>query len=169
MGPIWFRVILITVLVLEAAVWSDGYWDEERVALLQLQPLLSLRGFNWTEEKGSDCCEWEWVECNITTKQVTQLSLNNGLLWYLEFFNASLFLPFEELRSLDLSYNDLVGVGENEAHLKWLSKLGSLETLDLSETKMKNNLLLHLGGLSSLTTLKLEGNHLEGRIHLQGK
>ncbi|PPE02913.1 hypothetical protein GOBAR_DD00073 [Gossypium barbadense] len=124
-----------------------------------------------------------------------------------------------ELRSLDLSYNDLVGVVENEgfgklsklrhlenldlsnnrlndstlsslskistlkslnlsgnvlftgphqtnAHLKWLSKLGNLETLDLSVTKMKNN-LLHLGGLSSLTTLKLEGNDLEGRIHLQ--
>ncbi|MBA0749334.1 hypothetical protein Gogos_003279 [Gossypium gossypioides] len=101
MGPIWFRVILITVLVLEGAVWSDGCWDEE------------------------------------------------------------------QLRSLDLSNNDLVGCVENEAHLKWLSKLGSLETLDLSETKMKNNLLLHLGGLSSLTTLKLEGNNLEGRIHLQ--
>ncbi|KAA3480139.1 LRR receptor-like serine/threonine-protein kinase GSO2 isoform X2 [Gossypium australe] len=167
MGPIWFRVIFITVLVFEGAVWSDGCWDEERVALLQLQPLLSLEGFNWTEEMGSDCCEWEWVECNITTRRVTQLSLNKGLLWYLEFFNASLFLPFEELRSLDLSYNDLVGVVENEAHLKWLSKLGSLETLDLSETKMKNNFLLHLGGLTSLTTLKLEGNNLEGRIHLQ--
>ncbi|MBA0754071.1 hypothetical protein Gogos_021538, partial [Gossypium gossypioides] len=101
MGPIWFRVIFITLLVSNDAVWSDGCWDED------------------------------------------------------------------QLRSLDLSYNDLVGVVENEAHLKWLSKLGSLETLDLSETKMKNNLLLHLGGLSSLTTLKLEGNHLEGRIHLQ--
>ncbi|MFQ6645480.1 hypothetical protein Gotur_020234, partial [Gossypium turneri] len=161
MGPIWFRVILITVLVLEGAVWSDGCWDEERVALLQFQYVYS--------REVSDCCEWEGVECNITTRRLTQLSLGNGLLWYLEFINASLFLPFEELRSLDLSYNDLVGVVENEAHLKWLSKLGSLETLDLSETKMKNNFLLHLGGLSSLTTLKLEGNLLEGRIHLQGK
>ncbi|TYH49598.1 hypothetical protein ES332_D10G147900v1 [Gossypium tomentosum] len=209
MGPIWFRVILITVLV--GAVWSDGCWDEERVALLQFQYVYS--------REVSDCCEWEGVECNITTRRLTQLSLGNGLFRYLEFFNASLFLPFEELRSLDLSYNDLVGVVENEgfgklsklrhlenldlsynrlndstlsslskvstlkslnlsgnvlftgphqtnAHLKWLSKLGNLETLDLSETKMKNN-LLHLGGLSSLTTLKLEGNHLEGRIHLQ--
>ncbi|PPR97419.1 hypothetical protein GOBAR_AA23244 [Gossypium barbadense] len=208
MGPIW------------CSVEVDGCWDEERVALLQLQPLLSLKGFNWTEEKGSDCCECEWVECNITTRRLTQLSLNNGLLGYLGFFNASLFLPFEELRSLDLSYNGLVGCVENEgfgklsklrhlenldlsynelndstlsslskistlkslnlggnvlftgpnqtkAHLKWLSKLGSLETLDLSETKMKNSLLLHLGGLSSLTTLNLEGNNLEGRIHLQ--
>ncbi|MBA0749333.1 hypothetical protein Gogos_003278 [Gossypium gossypioides] len=35
---------------------------------------------------------------------------------------------------------------ENEALLEWLSKFGSLETLDLSETKMKNNFLggLHL-------------------------
>ncbi|KAG8481313.1 hypothetical protein CXB51_026172 [Gossypium anomalum] len=213
MGPIWFRIIFITLLVSNDAVWSDG----NRLALLQLQPLLSLKGFNWTKEKGSNCCKWEWVECNITTRRLTQLSLGNGLLKYLEFFNASLFLPFEELRNLDLSYNDLVGVVENEgfgklsklrhlenldlsynrlndstlsslsristlkslnlggnalfigsnhAHPKWLSQLGSLETLDLSYTEMKNN-LLHLGGLSSLTTLKLEGNNLEGRIHLQ--
>ncbi|KAG8481318.1 hypothetical protein CXB51_026171 [Gossypium anomalum] len=217
MGPIWFRVIFITVLVLEGAVWSDGCWDEERVVLLQLQYVLT--DIEYSRES-SDCYEWEWVECNIATRRVTQLSLGNPMLWYLEFFNASLFLPFEELRSLDLSYLDLIGCVENEgfgklselrhlenldlsnnrlndstvsslskistlkslnlkandlftrsnqtnAYLKWLSKLGSLETLDLSETKMKNNLLLHLGGLSSLTTLKLEGNNLEGRIHLQ--
>lgn len=64
----------------------------------------------------SDCCQWEGVKCNITTRRVTQLSLGYGLLSYLEFFNASLFFPFGELRSLDLSYNDLVGCVENGVH-----------------------------------------------------
>ncbi|MBA0724921.1 hypothetical protein Golax_021562, partial [Gossypium laxum] len=130
-----------------------------------------------------------------------------------------MFLPFEELKSLDLSGNDLVGCVENEgfgklsklrhlenldlsynrlndstlsslskistlkslnigandlftesnqtiAPLKWLSKLGSLETLDLSITNAKNNLLLHLGGLSSLITLILQQNDLKETIHL---
>ncbi|GMI92990.1 receptor like protein 13 [Hibiscus trionum] len=219
MGPIWLRVVFVTVLVLDGAEWSDGCWDEERTAILQLRPFLLYGGFNWTEERVSDCCQWEFVECNITTRRVTRLALQDAISSNL--FNASLFLPFEELMSLDLSGNGLVGCVTNEgfgklsklihlenldltsnnfndsilpslskisslkslslggnydlltgsnhsnAHLKWLSKLSSLETLDLSLTNMKNNLLLHLGGLSSLTTLLLGGNNLEGTLHLQ--
>ncbi|MBA0779878.1 hypothetical protein Gotri_004064, partial [Gossypium trilobum] len=159
MGPIWFRVIFITLLVSKDAVWSDGCCDEDRLALLQLQPLLSLKGFNWTEEKGSDCCEWEWVECNITTRRLTQLSLGNGLLKYLEFFNASLFLPFEELKSLDLSGNGLVGCVENEGFGK-LSKLRHLENLDLSYNRLNDSALSSLSKTSTLKSLNLSGNVL---------
>ncbi|KAK9030005.1 hypothetical protein V6N11_031443 [Hibiscus sabdariffa] len=218
MGPIWLRVVFLTVLVLDGAEWSGGCWDEERIAIFQLRPFLLFAGFNWTEERVSDCCEWEFVECNTTTRRVTGLSLPEAISSNL--FNASLFLPFEELRSLDLRGNGLVGCAKNQGfgklsklrhlenldltfnnfndsilsslskisslkslslggndlftgsdhnnvHLKWLSKLSGLETLDLSLTNMKNNVLLHLGGLSSLTTLLLGGNNLEGTLHLQ--
>ncbi|KAL4291951.1 hypothetical protein GQ457_14G027010 [Hibiscus cannabinus] len=218
MGPIWLRVVFLTVLVLDGAEWSGGCWDEERIAIFQLRPFLLFAGFNWTEERVSDCCQWEFVECNTTTRRVTRLSLPEAISSNL--FNASLFLPFEELRSLDLRGNGLVGCAKNQGfgklsklrhlenldltfnnfndsilsslskisslkslslggndlftgsdhnnvHLKWLSKLSGLETLDLSLTNMKNNLLLHLGGLSSLTNLLLGGNNLEGTLHLQ--
>ncbi|KAG4180063.1 hypothetical protein ERO13_A10G141500v2 [Gossypium hirsutum] len=167
MGPTWLRLLLISVLALEGAVWSDGCWDEERVALLQLQQFLT--DIEYSRE-GPDCCEWKWVECNITTRRVTQLSSLWGRLKIKDsnLFNVSMFLPFEELRSLDLYGNNLVGYVDNEAPLEWLSKLGSLESLDLTATNMKNNFLLHLGGLSSLTTLILQQNDLEGTIHLQG-
>ncbi|TYI06596.1 hypothetical protein ES332_A10G169200v1 [Gossypium tomentosum] len=246
MGPTWLRLLLISVLALEGAVWSDGCWDEERVALLQLQQFLT--DIEYSRE-GPDCCEWKWVECNITTRRVTQLSSLWGHLKIKDsnLFNVSMFLPFEELRSLDLYGNNLVGYVDNEgfgklsklrhleildlsnnrlndstlsslskistlkslnlgandlfpgsnhnngkiliyylislissvvnhlcifililvAPLEWLSKLGSLESLDLTATNMKNNFLLHLGGLSSLTTLILQQNDLEGTIHLQ--
>ncbi|KAK5793556.1 hypothetical protein PVK06_034706 [Gossypium arboreum] len=167
MGPTWLRLLLISVLALEGAVWSDGCWDEERVALLQLQQFLTDIEYSL---EGPDCCEWKWVECNITTRRVTQLSSLWGRLKIKDsnLFNVSMFLPFEELRSLDLYGNNLVGYVDNEAPLEWLSKLGSFESLDLTATNMKNNFLLHLGGLSSLTTLILQQNDLEGTIHLQG-
>ena len=60
---------------------------------------------SWVDDEMSDCCGWEQVECvNATTRRVKQLSLyyvipspNSGLL------NLSMFLPFQELESLDLS------------------------------------------------------------------
>ncbi|KAL4377508.1 hypothetical protein GQ457_02G042200 [Hibiscus cannabinus] len=113
-------------------------------------------------------------------------------------FNASLFLPFQDMRILDLSHVGLVGYAENEgSQLNWesleprrftvstlrslnlagntllftapnptqdvqlLSRLTSLEMLDLSGTYMTNNHLLYLGGFSSLSTLILKGNYLQ--------
>lgn len=113
MGPTWLRLLLISVLALEGAVWSDGCWDEERVALLQLQQFLT--DIEYSRE-GPDCCEWKWVECNITTRRVTQLSSLWGRLKIKDsnLFNVSMFLPFEELRSLDLYGNNLVGYVDNE-------------------------------------------------------
>ena len=122
MGSKWLRVIVVmmSLLVLEVGL-SNGCWEPERFALLQLKSFfvnLQYSSSYWPEEEGSDCCRWEWVECNITTRRVTKLSLNNTLWsfdssrkWYL---NVSLFLPFEELRSLYLNKNQIAGFVENE-------------------------------------------------------
>ena len=97
-----------------------GCWEQERIALLQFEASI----VNYADEyfphwdlgnKESDCCEWENVKCNITTGRVIQLTLNSTMShssreigggWY---FNASLFLPFEELQYLDLSSNSIPG------------------------------------------------------------
>jgi len=62
------------------------------------------------------CCEWSGIECDNTTRRVIQVSLfderDKSLGdWVL---NASLFLPFKELQSLDLGRASLVGCLENE-------------------------------------------------------
>ncbi|KAK8477166.1 hypothetical protein V6N11_068362 [Hibiscus sabdariffa] len=157
MGPIWLRVVFLTVLVLDGAEWSDGCWDEERIAIFQLRPFLLFAGFNWTEERVSDCCQWEFVECNTTTRRVTRLSLAEAISSNL--FNASLFLPFEELRSLDLRGNGLVGYAKNQGFRK-LSKLRHLENLDLTFNNFNDSILSSLSKLSSLKSLSLGGNDL---------
>ena len=103
-----------------------GCWEQERIALLQYKAstINYIDDYNFTPwdstDKESDCCEWETVKCNITTGRVIQLTLNytmsysrfrSGGGWY---FNASLFLPFEELQYLDLSTNGICGCVPNE-------------------------------------------------------
>ena len=100
-----------------------GCLEEERIGLLEIQSLidpnhLSLR--DWVDDN-SNCCEWPEIECDNTTRRVIQLSLGGARYptlshsdlsdWVL---NASLFLPFKELQSLDLGFTGLVGCMENE-------------------------------------------------------
>ncbi|TYH49593.1 hypothetical protein ES332_D10G147800v1 [Gossypium tomentosum] len=190
---------MISVLVLEEAKWSNGCWDEERTALLHLKSFFNLKMM----EEGPDCCEWKWgwVECNVTTRRVTGIYLNvakNYFSYKLNtsyLFNASIFLPFEDLRTLDLSYIGFAGSVENQGieklsklrhlqnlslagndlftgsnltdEIKLLSRMNSLEILDLSRTNMTNNYLSYLGGFSSLRSLTLQGSYLQGTVKIE--
>jgi hypothetical protein len=94
-----------------------GCLEEERIGLLEIQSLIDPDGFSlrdWVDS--SNCCEWDGIECDNTTRRVIQLSLFDARDYSLGdwVLNASLFLPFKELRSLDLGYNGLVGCMENE-------------------------------------------------------
>ncbi|TYI91962.1 hypothetical protein E1A91_D02G032300v1 [Gossypium mustelinum] len=181
----WLRFIRMAVmlLVLEGCRWctTDACLEHERIALLHLKPFFNYGNQlqSWVEVKGSDCCKWERVECNTTTRRLIQLSLNstrwydnmgyymdnrNLNAWYL---NASMFLPFEELKSLYLSGNAIGGNLENEG-FQWLSRLTKLETLHLSGNSLKNSIFLQMRNLSSLKTLSLGDNQLGGKLlHIQ--
>ncbi|KAL2537376.1 Receptor like protein [Forsythia ovata] len=82
------------------------------------------------------CCHWQGVQCSNTTGRVIQLDLYDTRYWTLKdwYFNASLFLPFQELRNLSLGYNNLVGWIENEE----LYALNDLVELDLSNNEIEN-------------------------------
>ncbi|XP_057501087.1 cuscuta receptor 1-like isoform X2 [Actinidia eriantha] len=165
----WYWVML--VLTSECY----GCLEQERTALLQLKDSINHPQGNslptWVEalvgEASTDCCEWERVKCNSVTGRVIQLSLyelrdwDSGD-WYL---NASMFLLFEELESLDLSHNLLVGCLQNEGYEK-LASLNNLEFLDLSHNPIHNSILSNLGGLTSLKTLRLNNNSFYEKIHI---
>ncbi|PWA62975.1 receptor like protein 1 [Artemisia annua] len=123
-----------------------------------------------------ECCDWERVKCNTITGHVTKLSfnqINNNLrfisepvkLWPL---NVSLFLQFEELRSLNLSMNFLDNAILN-TELETLSSLKNLEILDLtSNYDIDNDIIPSLTTLTSLRVLDLSYTSLKGRFPTTG-
>ena len=123
LGRFWWWVVL--VLVQFGINGCFGCWDQERTALLQLKAsMINYKADSiyddyfpsWdSANKESDCCDWKRVKCNITTGRVIQLHLNNTIhYWKHWYLNASLFLPFEELQYLDLSFNGIPGWIPNE-------------------------------------------------------
>ncbi|CAA2989928.1 Hypothetical predicted protein, partial [Olea europaea subsp. europaea] len=105
--------LAMIVLSLLNGWYCLGYWEEERVTLLHLKANMNFP--NRVDEIRIDCCQWQGVECSNTTKRVIHLSLDSVRDWKLGdwYFNASLFLPFQELRNLSLSKNPLVGLIDN--------------------------------------------------------
>ncbi|KAG5225619.1 receptor protein [Salix suchowensis] len=166
-------IVPVIMMVVSLQVWLPrGCVEEERTALLQLK--YSLHYPNGTSlpswRKGdARCCDWERVVCGSSTGRVTGLDLSairNGELgdWYL---NASLFLPFQELISLDLWDNQIAGWVENKGVYQPF-KMSKLEYLDLGYNRLDNSILSYMDGLSSLKELYLGYNRLEGLIDLKG-
>ncbi|KAF2306151.1 hypothetical protein GH714_013502 [Hevea brasiliensis] len=126
----------------------------------------------------SDCCKWERVMCNSTTGHVTELSLNNTRQYDIEsmsfyedeniwFAKFSMFQQLKELRSLNLSYNKIGGFIDGTG-FETLSELKKLEVLDLSTNYFNNSILSPLSNLTSLKTLILGDNIMEGSFPSKG-
>jgi len=115
---VWMMTMLVSMLVNE--MYCHGCWEQERIALLHLKASMNYPIGNflpsWVDNKSSNCCQWEKVKCSNTSSRVIQLSLNSTRGWKSRdwYFNASLFLPFKEIKTLELSENALVGWAKNE-------------------------------------------------------
>ncbi|XP_012473509.1 receptor-like protein 15 isoform X3 [Gossypium raimondii] len=187
--------VLLTTLLFIIQGWRqiEGCLEQERIALFQLKSFFN--DSNWVDVKGSNCCEWEGVECNVTSERVIGLDLGFKRQWDNRewisdpygYLNVSLFLPFEELKSLDLSGNEIADLVDNQ-ELKSLTNLKTLElnfnsikslrqfqgekaqpminleVLNLDYNSLNNNDLAYLKGLSSLRSLSIGGNQLEGSV-----
>ncbi|KAB5555977.1 hypothetical protein DKX38_006886 [Salix brachista] len=118
---VWMVLTLFT-LVGEWHGRCYGCPEEERIGLLEIKSSFNPNGYHmryWVDtsnESISNCCDWGGVWCDNTTRRVIQLHLwgaRDVSLGDLA-LNASLFLPFKELRSLDLRSNAIVGCHENQ-------------------------------------------------------
>ncbi|MBA0785738.1 hypothetical protein Gotri_028239 [Gossypium trilobum] len=177
---VWFMRMMVmrTLLLLEGCRWctTNACLEQERIALLHLKPFFNshyndLR--SWDEVKNLDCCEWKGVECNTTSKRLIGLSFYSEEWFQGEklkdrYLNASLFLPFVELKRLYLSGNAIAGCVENEGFGKLSSTLNNLKILDLSYNYLNDSILLSLSELSSLRYLDLSYNRIEGSSHSRG-
>ncbi|KAH1108506.1 hypothetical protein J1N35_012274 [Gossypium stocksii] len=163
--------VQLTTLLFIIQGWrqTEGCLEQERIALFQLKSFFNqpTKLKDWVDVKGSNCCQWKRVECNITSKRVIGLHLNftrqSNLYGYL---NVSLFLPFEKLKSLYLGGNKIAGFVDNKGEK--VQPMMNLEVLDLFGNLLMNNDLTYLKGLSSLKSLNIGGNQLEGSIDIRG-
>ncbi|KAG4113191.1 hypothetical protein ERO13_D13G208066v2 [Gossypium hirsutum] len=163
----WKLVWVFVLAFLFGGYQSEGCWEIEKAALLQLKPFfphINDEGISWGK---GNCCRWNGVECSTSTGRVTRLFLeyrsvevynNISQGWYL---NISLFLPFHELKSLDLGNSYIAGFIDNH------SFMNKLEILDLSNNKLLgNNILPYLAEFTSLKTLLLDNCGLQGSIDI---
>ncbi|KAI9397466.1 hypothetical protein POPTR_003G041400v4 [Populus trichocarpa] len=156
--------VLLVIMMVSLQGWLPlGCLDEERIALLQLKDSLNYPNGtslpSWIKAD-AHCCSWERIECS--TGRVTELHLEetrNEELgdWYL---NASLLLPFQELKALNLRGNRLAGWVEK----KGPSNLTTLYLHDITTYESSFQLLQSLGAFPSLMTLYLNKNDFRGRI-----
>ncbi len=130
LGRFWWWVVL--VLVQSCISRSFGCWEQERLGLLRLKASINdlnsdffLSSWN-SVNKDSDCCDWERVKCNITTGRVIQLALDSTWAKADGYLNASLFIPFEEIKCLDLSFNWFHGWIPNEGLFISLRMVGRI-------------------------------------------
>lgn len=176
MGPIWFRLIFVTLLVLEGAVWNEGCWEEERVALLQFQKCVSTRGFRLLSVGRGEVqhhystshstlsrlwfVELSWIlQCLfvLSLRRVeefgSQLQWSSWLCRERRYITLCIFIF---LCSLNLVYKIVFC----PAGFEKLSKSRHLENLDLSYDRLNDGTLSSLSKISTLRFLNLGGNDL---------
>ena len=110
------------IMMINAMLLSQGCLEEERIALLQIKTSFvdhSNDTSSWLLSWGEDalCCSWEGVTCsNSTTRRVIEISLFFARNWSMGdwYLNASIFLPFQELKVLELGANSIAGCVANE-------------------------------------------------------
>ncbi|CAH8381302.1 unnamed protein product [Eruca vesicaria subsp. sativa] len=147
--------------------------EKERKGLLELKTYLLLSSVKedytfdtWSNDTVSDCCRWERVKCNRTTRRVIGLALHElPLIGFPLHINLSLLYPFEDLRTLNLSKSWFGGFNASFAEgYQSLRRLRNLKILVLSLNQFDNRILPFLSSAKSLTDLFLRGNNMDGPI-----
>lgn len=120
MERLLMKLSLWLAIVLVQTYGYKGCLEKERIGLLEFKSFIKSTSsydteeifISWVDDKMSDCCGWERVKCNNTTRRVIKLSLYSSMQFN-QALNLSLFHHFDELLSLDLSSN-LFTIQENK-------------------------------------------------------
>ncbi|KAG7586988.1 Leucine-rich repeat [Arabidopsis thaliana x Arabidopsis arenosa] len=171
-GKLFLGQYLIWVMILLAQL--HGYKSciqKERTALLELKEYLISRSregafdhvlTSWTNDTKINCCIWKEIKCNLTSGRVTRIAFGNLYLKESTLLNLSLLHPFEEVQSLNLSVSNINGLFDDVEGYRSLRRLRNLEILDLSYNEFNKSIFPFLNAGTSLTTLFLQGNNMDG-------
>ncbi|XP_033136751.1 receptor-like protein 1 isoform X2 [Brassica rapa] len=175
-----FVFITMTMMLQFQMKGTVGCLETERIGLLQLKSYLKnlldegeedsiLK--SWT--RNGDCCIWERVKCSDAIGgHVVDLSLGRLIPVAFESetrsLNLSLFHSFPQLQSLNLSWNWFTGLSDHVHGYKSFGRLEKLITIDFSHNMFDNNIVPFLSAATSLRTLYLDSNYMEGVFPPQG-
>ncbi|KFK41862.1 hypothetical protein AALP_AA2G180500 [Arabis alpina] len=164
---VWLMLLLVQIHGYKSCV------EKERRALLELKKYMisiSEEGESdyvlpsWTNDAKSDCCHWEEIKCNRTSGRVVKISFGGLYLKESPLLNLSLLHPFEDVQSLNLSGYGFSGLFDDVEGYKSLRRLRKLEILDLTLNEFNNSIFPFLNAVTSLTTLYLRDNNMEGPL-----
>ncbi|CAN6840115.1 unnamed protein product [Brassica oleracea] len=171
------QVLIWVILLLGQLHGCKSCSEIERNALLELNKYVISRSDesyldyvlpSWTKDTKSDCCRWKGVECNRTSSRVIGISIGEVNFKERTPLNLSLLHPFEEVKSLNLSgkghKNKFNGLFDDVEGYKSLRRLRNLEILDLSSNFFNNSIFPFLNAATSLTTLFLRDNKMDGPL-----
>ncbi|KAH7688454.1 Non-specific serine/threonine protein kinase protein [Dioscorea alata] len=167
-------MLLLVHLVLQQPNGCFACVEQERIALLDIElaftghvSIADPSSFFSLWNKSIECCSWLGVHCSPTSKHVRGLDLV-GITWENMMFNSntlniSLFLPFRELRNLNLYGNHFNSCCIPSDCFGRLAKLDiNLKFLDLSWNNFDSKALSSLATLRSLKALSLKQFWIEG-------
>lgn len=115
--------VMNLVILLTQLDGKKACFEEERIGLLELKSFLKQEVVDgsdhvvlpsWVDDPRSDCCGWERVSCNSTTRRMVKLSLSliGGSIYgchndfvFSSYLNVTLFQSFKDLKTHNLSYN----------------------------------------------------------------
>lgn len=128
---LWVAIVFVQMHGYESCL------DKERIGLLEIRDFIKSVSemqyadtilVSWVDETTSECCIWERIKCNATTGRVMGVLLHsavqpkfNDVSEGFPIINMSLFLPFEELHTLDFSQNGFEGWQENKGKC-WINR-----------------------------------------------
>lgn len=111
----WRILFLACVMIVLGQMHGySGCIAKERKGLLEIKAyIISLKPdarLVWTNNQKSNCCHWERIKCD-NSQRVVSLSLDALMFGNFNVpLNVSLFHPFEELQSLNLTFNRFGGL-----------------------------------------------------------
>ncbi|CAN6832223.1 unnamed protein product [Brassica oleracea] len=171
------QVLIWVILLLGQLHGCKSCSEIERNALLELNKYVISRSDesyldyvlpSWKKDTKSDCCRWKGVECNRTSSRVIGISIGEVNFKERTPLNLSLLHPFEEVKSLNLSgkghKNKFNGFFDDVEGYKSVRRLRNLEILDLSSNFFNNSIFPFLNAATSLTTLFLRDNKMDGPL-----